>query len=159
MQTNEDFICKCWVFSAALWLGVFADSFSCCGLHVASSSLGTFFQYIRASHRFISCLLCSFILVRYSVCHYQKHTACLIYFFGEDQLFVLTPVNLFGQPNLGLRESIVQWNAHFSKWIVQLSAVDMDWVSSPFAMTSGGIFSVYFPLCFKNTCTIFLLSL
>lgn len=61
-----------------------------------------FFQYISAWHRFISCLLCSFILVRYSVCHYQKHTACLFWFFflleKINCLFVLAPVNLLGNP-------------------------------------------------------------
>lgn len=67
-----------------------------------SSSLGQtegflIFQYNSASLRFISCLLCSFLLVRYSVCHYQKHTACLIYFLEKiNCLFVLTPVNLLG---------------------------------------------------------------
>lgn len=64
-----------------------------------------FLQYISTSHRFISCLLCSFILVRYSVCHYQKHIARLIYFFGKDKWFVSPDiVNLLGNPIWGYRK-------------------------------------------------------
>lgn len=102
--------CVCW--SHLIFLLCF-----CMWLSSLWQVLLFFFQYISASHRFISCLLCSFILVRY---HYQKHTACLIFFFFLEKincLFAPYASKSFGQPNLGLRESIVRWNAHFSKWL------------------------------------------
>ncbi len=63
-----------------------------------------FLQYISTSHRFISCLLCSFILVRYSVCHYQKHIAHLINFLEKINGLFLQTVNLLGNPICGYRK-------------------------------------------------------
>lgn len=163
MQRNEDFICKCWMFSASLWLGVcwsrliFLLWFACGYYHLSDRFLNfSSTLALRTDSSVVYCAVLFLLDIQYVIIKNTQH----VHFFGKDKLFVCPYASKsFGQPNLGLRESIVQSNAHFSKWFVQLSAVDMDWVSSPFAMTSGGIFSVYSPLCFKNICTIFLLSL
>lgn len=64
-----------------------------------------FLQYVSTSHRCISCLLCSFILVRYSVCHYQKHIARLIYFLEKiNGLFLQTFSIFLGNTIWGYRK-------------------------------------------------------
>ncbi len=91
--------CNRRTFSCALWLGEFADLFLQWFACLSQTDLtDTFLQYISTSHRFISCLLCSFILVRYSEWRDQKHLFKDKWFVSPDR-----------QLNLGLQDSIVQW--------------------------------------------------
>lgn len=105
-------------------------------------------QYMSASRRFISCLLRSFILVRYSVCHYQKHCKFNL-FFGEKitGVFLMVTGKYCSVKCSSLNELFC-----FQLYI---------WIEFPVRLPSHQVDrSLYILRCaLKNTCTIFLLCL